>query len=804
MLCAALAAMSIPAGAQQEVVTDSLGRGLGVYTNPAMLLQGRISGVRVSATDGAPGGLVNTNIRGINSVRGSGEPLWIVDGAILSSSNSDTFQLFDEYGNSAFTAPVSQLDGLNVYDIESIEVLKNTSATAIYGSRGANGVIIVKTRNPEVGKMSVMANTNAALSIPSGYAHNHNVAIGSSTGRTIYRLSAFFRDMNGVLSTSGNQAFGARMKFETQSNKVVWFGLNTSFTVGRINSSTGAAWYGMPSAALEYRGISPLAYNDIDGVSSPEGWDADYSDLASVTRSTTSFYLTLNFTKSLRWKNSVSFDMQDSKRGIWYGSATPFGHEVNCADGITYSSLFTLDYKSELSYDRYFGTKHHLSLLGAFEYLTDWNKFNLLAGTNFFMEDLRVEGFNLKESANRIRYIFPDLESIGGHFRIDYDYGKVFGIEAVGRYETAPQFDSGRAFNENLYPAASAWLDLRRIAFSNSEALSALRIDGGWGLSGRNRYIPYELLGYYSGIYPSVNAEQTGYYKGYNRILGKEWHVGVNAAFLSDRIEASIAYYDRTSTDNLNIYCFGKPSTKEIGVWESTDRFSVQEQESVIQNSGVELDLNFVPVKTNSISWTVGLNAAYNMNRLLTVSAADAKGLSLNSDKMFANMNLEGESVSSLYGFTTDADNTVNGEGVLGNTIPKIMGGFNTELNMYGFRLELAGNAAAGFKVLNMNRMLASAKIETYMGESVAQPFAEDGDFFRLSRATFGYRIPVKSSKIKTLDVSLTGTNLFTLTRYSGLNPDADSFGFTNMARGLDYGTYPLARCFMLGIAAKF
>lgn len=802
-ISAALAAISIQAGAQ-EVATDSLGRGLGVYTNPAMLLQGQVSGVRVSPTDGAVGGQVNTNIRGLNTVRGSSEPLWIVDGAILTSSGGDTYQAFADYGNSSFTAPVSQLDGINIYDIESIEVLKNTTATALYGSRGANGVIIIKTRRPTSEKMTIDLNTNVGIATPSGFAHNHSLSLGARTGRTNYRISAFYRDHKGVLKTNGDKAFGVRVLFETQSNKVVWFGLNTAFTIGEINSATGVARYGSPSATLAYREIAPLPYYDKAGVSSLEGWNSDFDDLTKAIRSTSNFYLTLNFTKSLRWKNSLSFDMQDINRGIWYGNGTAFGKTVNGAAGVNYASIFTLGFKSELSFDRYFAGKHHFKALGAFEYIADWNKYNVMCGTNFFMHDMRVNGFNLKESETKIRYFSPDINSIGGHLHLVYEFGKYAGIDAVARYETTPRYDSGSAVMDNVYPAASGWIDIRNIAFADSKAVSTLRLEGGWGKAGRSRAIPYEMLPFYAGSYPSVGADLRGYYEGFNRVRSNEWHVSLNAGFLSDRINAGLTYYDKRTDDNLTVYCFGKESTKEKGIWEVTDRYSIQEQACSIANRGFELSLSATPVKTGKASWTIGITSAYNINRLMKVSAADSKGLILNADGLYANVNKEGESVNSLYGFTVNQDNVVNGEGLLGNTLPKFNGGFNTELKIGGFRLELLGNAALGFNVLNMNRMLASAKIDTYMGESVAQPYVEKGDFFRLTKATAGYTIPIKASWIKTLDVNVTATNLFTLTRYNGLNPEVSTFGFTNLAGGIDYGSYPLARFIMLGVTAKF
>ena len=157
----------------RSVVRDTLESGSAVNVTPAQLIRGQVSGVHVSGTDGSITGALNTLIRGISSVHSDSEPLWIVDGAYLTSSigqNRDAFWQ-DSYNEKSYTSALNPLYTINPYDIESIEVLKDLAATSIYGSRGANGVIIVKTRLPKKDGQAVRWMSNLGVNLSqNGYA----------------------------------------------------------------------------------------------------------------------------------------------------------------------------------------------------------------------------------------------------------------------------------------------------------------------------------------------------------------------------------------------------------------------------------------------------------------------------------------------------------------------------------------------------------------------------------------------------------------------------------------------------------
>ena len=180
------------------------------------------------------------------------------------------------------------------------------------------------------------------------------------------------------------------------------------------------------------------------------------------------------------------------------------------------------------------------------------------------------------------------------------------------------------------------------------------------------------------------------------------------------------------------------------------------------------------------------------------MAAGDEYGMQLNQYGLRANVNREGCSPSSLFGWVLDGNNTAINEGILGNTIPRFTSAGELALRSGAFTASITANAAAGFKILNMNRMLASAQ------EYVSSAFVEDGDYLKLSSVTLGYDIPVKAEWIKALSLSLSANNLLSASSYSGWNPEVNSFGYTMLANGLDYGSFPMVRTFLLSVSAKF
>lgn len=707
-----------------------------------------VSGVRVLDLDGT--GEYRYDIRGVNTLRAHQQPLWIVDGVVMSTSPLESTQPFFQYGDNGFVMPSLQSPFLNGAEVESIEVLKNTSATALYGSKGAHGVIIVKTRKPAGERTAVNWSSQAGVSVseiqsaafsPAAY-HTHNLSVGKAGKNTLFKLGAFVECANGVIMRTGTNKGGVSAMFESKKAAVFEFGGNVNLFARWASRQSGTAWYGAPSLTLAVRGIAP------GGIDS---WLAGYDNDSRLLRTSDHLFFNVKFASFLRWENSLSVDYQMFSRDIWYGEETAFGKAYDGAAAITTSALLTLDVQSRLLFSRYFDTHHLFKASLAFFYNTDVNRYNTMTGTRFVSKDLRAKGLTAMESKALIRHFNTELSRIGGHLHLHYDYKSMVGVDAGVGVE--------KALKTEVYPYVQAF-----------GALAGFRLEAGFGISGSINTVP--------GI--DENASN----RGYASQRTTEYNVSLSKELFSKRLFLKAGYYDRKTEDALLKY-YRKDLLSRIA--------------SKLAGRGVELDIKAAIVQTEKTALDLTVTADYHFNSVLEVAPEDAQGLPLNKYGMIANVNRVGAPVGSLYGYVLDSNLVATGEqAVLGNTIPRFTGGVKLDFRIGDFSAGALFNWAAEFNILNMNRMLASAQ------EYVSSAFVERGDYFKMSRLSAAYDIPLNSTWIRALAITASANNLFTLSRYSGWNPEVSSFGYHHSAHGLDYGSFPIVRTFLIGITAKF
>ena len=776
------------------VLILSFQKSSGYTSEPARLLQGQIAGVRVSSLGGGPGDPLRVDVRGLNTLRANTSPLWIVDGAVLSNAPAQVIQPFLQYCDYGYLPMYNPLSGIDANDIESIEVLNNTSATALYGTKGANGVIIVKTRRPEGEKLQVDVNSNVGISISEIIAegispavrHNHNIAIGSVGKSSYFRLSAFLSDEDGVYKGNGNTYFGLRTSFGANKSDAISFGGTLALYSNEIDAPATASWYGSSSMTLASRKIAPMNGNATSSVNSVDGWIKDYDNISDNFRTTDNVYFNLKLFPGFIWKNNVSFDFQQNTRNIWYGNGTAFGYQYNGAASVSNSSLLSINASSAFSFSRYINAVNNISADLTLEFMSQQNKYNTMTGTDFFSHDLRSKALSLMESTAVVRHYATSFSNPAAGLNLHYDYKDLAGLDLQARYDTYLQYDLGTEFMDNFFPSAYAYVDLRNLLIRDNPVLSMFRIEGGYGISGLRQVMPYASFSMYSnGGYPQVQADEQANYKGMNRILSDEYHVTVKAGLKDDMFVLGATYYDRSINDGMSIYHIKEE--KPVTAYSST-----------FCNRGAELEADIFAIRNSKSEFEINLTAAYNFNRVTKVDSADMNGLPLNSYGISATVNKEGYPVSSIYGYTLDSENVVNGVGVLGNTIPIVTGGINLSYRLMGLEVCAVADWAVGHNILNMNRMLASGQ------EFVSAAFVEKGDYFRLADLSASYNFKFNCDWIRSLRVSLSAGNLLTASAYSGWNPDVNSFGYTNMANGIDYGSYPIIRTIMLGLNVKF
>lgn len=821
--------------ASEEVLRDTTGFRTDLFPDATALIRGGLAGVRVSSTDGNPVGEVSVNIHGVNTLRGDNQPLWIVDGVMLSTDLNMNMDAFWQYAYGMFTSRLNPIAFLDPHQIESIEVLKDAGATAIYGTKGANGVIIVTTRKG-VDKKQFLINSNVGLvanatpglkeGTRTGLNHNHFLSFSGSSDNTVYNFSGTFRDVQGGIAGSSSRYGSFKADFETRANRSVWFQFHTLLSAGQTGSPSAVTYLGDPSMTIAMR----------DAVLSPSTtigqWEEDFDDLSEDYKALASGELQINFTPWLYAKAYGGINFQHNTRIFWFGKQTPFGSiSPDNVNGGSLSNVFTQVFSAnanfELALNRYAGKNHHYRFLVNGAYNGDINDFNTMNGNNFVLDLLRGKG--LKTGAFTIRHhrFERKYTHFGAYSLLAYDFKDIAGFDASLRWDTTPRYGT---MENHFFPAAKAYFNVNKLAFKDSRIFSTLKIEGGYGHSGLERNVPYELVGnFLSGDYFTPEVEGTSvFFDGVNSVMTREWTVGLSAGFFKDRLMLHAGWFSRKTDDSFFIYQLGA-ATGEIDekddsappIWNWSGCEKVFERGCNLANRGFEFSLSARPLETSEWTWNVSANLTVLENKLLAVDPSDHYGkaaghIALTHKDILVNSNIAGQQAGAFYGYLNDGSGNYldfTGEGnvddfdkfLLGNTIPTLYGGLQTSLRFRNFTLELVFDGAAGAKVANLQRIVEDCgKIDGNGNVVVSGKYIESGDFLRLGSAGLKYNVPIRSKVIKDLSVKLSGNNLFTLTGYSGWNPDVNCFPGSYPSPGIDYGSYPVLRTVLLGISAKF
>lgn len=733
-------------------------------TTPADILRGKVSGVRVSAIDGGVNSAQNTTIRGINSIRSSSEPLWVVDGVVLNSSIIQNNNAFWQPGFSerSYTSMLNPLAFINPADIESIEVLKDLSATAIFGSRGANGVIVIKTKLQKEEGQSILWDSNfganadaSGLGFDPRFIQNHSVSFSGSNNRNAYRVSGMLRSAAGIVPGDDGLQGSLSVNFDSKASKSVWFGLNSILGAGRMDSRPGVNWYG----------------SSVDPVS------PDYDDEAHDFRAINDAYLQINILPTLSWKTELGIDYENNTRYIWYGKGTEFGAAVNGAAGLISSSMFQYGVTTKLDYNVFISKDHHISAEAGAEFFGNSDKFNTMNGVDFFNQQLRARGISYAAGKPSIYKFSRTLNHSGIFGKVAYDYKGTAGFNASLRADSTPRYRDGEF---TFFPAVEGYFNLAEL-FSERNTVSSLSIKAGAGKSGRETFAPCELFSLYSpGLTMNIQEGTETLYEGLVSLSSSEFHIGADAGFLGGRIRLAAKFYQKQTSDRFSRYVFGENNTETIR-WSKSSRKFLGADESSIRNRGIELDFNATPIRKKDFVWKIDANIAFQSNQITAIAEADRFGGSVGLG-IKPNYNELGRSVSAIIGLDGNGETAI-----LGIPSPKIFGGFSTSLDWSRWSAEICFDGAGGHSLYNLNALQV-----------------EKADFLRLNRAALSYGLPVGKKWIESIRFSLCVTNALVLTSYSGCNPDVDCFSKSAFNRGIDYGSFPLYRSFLLGVSVKF
>ena len=854
----------------------------GVVSTPADLLEGKVAGLNIT-NDGNPNGNATVTLRGPSTVRPAGSSaFYVIDGV-----------------------PDADFKLLAPADIASIDVLKDASAAAIYGTRATNGVIIVTTKKAKPGQLRMTydaygsmdkisnsfkvasadqlrayvkangqsftpANDNGgntdwqkAVERSSGFSQNHNLSFGGGTDKTLYGGSINFLDNQGIVKTSNLKRIIGRLNV---SQRTLNDKLKLDFSVSNSVTNSGLLVNDIPLYTAN--GQSPGLFKSIvQYLPTRTIYNADgtlyndptlklgYNPVGLITNDTYQQKINLLLANTraelqlpfgLLYNLNIAYQSRTTNNNTYYDAASELAPSLGGkAIRSTYEDTKKL-FENYLSYAHNWDNKHDFKALFGYSYdeTTTGNGFQAVAqgfpsdATSYYSLGLGSQT-GLSSDFGNVQLL--TLRLISFYSRLNYSY--------LGKYifQASIRRDGSNAFGTNnrwgYFPAASAAWRVSDESFMKSQTLfDDLKLRVGYGQTGNalgfNPYTPqtlYSSTGYF--YYNGAFTNAVGITQNPNPNLKWETtatlNAGIDFSLFKGQLSGSVDVYNKKTTNMI----FDIPVAL-INNFVGTTTANV----GSMSNKGVEVSLNGTPVKSKDFSWSSYGNIAFNKNKITSMGAnlskiyvGDPEGPGQSGIKTsiiesgyplgeFYTLKYLGRTngVSTFLGANgqptttpTSADQTY-----AGNAQPTYTFGWGNDFTYKKFSLNFFFRGQGGNKI--MNASLASFNQPTQASAhgvpvlTLSEPandvnanlystrYLESGTFVRLSNATLSYKTKIQGSYIHGLRLYVTGTNLFIITKYKGVDPELN-LSLNNQASGQFIGVdsnnfYPKTRSFLAGV----
>lgn len=853
--------------------------------NVSSMLQGAVAGVAVTQLTGKPGEVANITIRGRGSISSSTTPLWVVDG-IVGGLTSD----------------------LNPNDIESLTVLKDGSATALYGSRGANGVIVVTTKSAKMGanridlsiKTGIANATRGSFRVMNSselYEYTE-AAFNNSTGGTTYSWftpallenntdwwdiatqTAFSQNYN-LAYTTGNEKLKSFLSGDYFKEEGVVKGYdyerftvrnNLSYKVtDRLTIRTKVSGSYTDTYSQERDMYSTLTYLP---------WDTPENTLGEIKTGKEGTDISTGKDMKDYWfgrdANNYLYDLQYNwSKSRKLGVDGTFGLEYKILDGLTFESTNNIGYNYYMSesytdprsqsgkstngsiynyqnyitnryanqllrYAKIFNTVHDLSAFLGFEYNDSYTKTNSVTGTNIPIggEVLGVATTPFAMTGDQYTW-----KALGYYFNVNYAFSNKYLAQFSIRRDGSSKFGRDNRFG-NFFTIGGGW-NIQNEAFMKPiKAINELKLRASYGSTGNTPSAAFAHMGLYQ-INLNYNTQPAAFpFQMANRNMSWEkaytTNIGIDA-LLFDRLGVSTEFYIK-NTSGLLYSATLSALTGYNSRWLN---------EGAMKNTGVEVTLSPQIIKSQDWNWTVDFNFAYNKNEITELAGNKESEVSGNTIRQVGYAlgtyyMKEWAGVNPLDGtplwFAVDDDGNkslVSSEAEATLTrldkrqLPDLTGGIMTNLSYRDFTLSASFAFASGFYIYHSGRQnydndgieiqYNSMKLKkgwvrwekpgdvathpqvksggNNLSNTVSSRYLERGDFFKMRSLSIAYNVPMKvlnTFRLKSANVSFSGENLFTITEFSGVDPE---LGANGAAVGAGYS---VPRRFSVGINLGF
>lgn len=841
----------------------------GAVNDAMQMIDGKVAGVTVSSTAAAdPNSNSSIQVRGASSLKAGNSPLIVIDGM-----------------------PGGDLRNIAQQDIESITVLKDGSAAAIYGSRGANGVILVQTKQGKAGKTTIsydgyvehdfvaskpvildaesyLANVTGAkdygyrtnwydeLINKSNVGHNHNISLSGGSETTIFRISANFKEKEGLDIATNRKEYGLRANFkQTTLNGLLEVGGNISYRVADEDYTD----YGSFKQAVQ---LNPTySVDEVDAFKGSGGYS--YNPIKNLTErdnralqeySMIDFNAKLNILKNLNTELKLGRQAHSKKNQDYKYSTFR-----ECIDG---------GYKGHAFIKQENWTDWTLEWLGNYSFTIDKHDFKIMGGYSyqeFNYENLEAQNRNFPTDVFLTNNLGTgDYEKVEGRLgmgsdknqektiaflgRINYNYNDVFLFTGSLRHEGNSKFGADHKWG--LFPAASAaWRVSKLPVFENSPVVDDLKVRFSYGVTGRSGFDKYISLAKYTNFgqyYSPTNGWVMGYGPENNPNYDLSWekqisyNLGFDYTLFDSRLSGSLDLFIRDGKDVIGDYRVPMPPYLHEKIVANV---------GTTTSKGFEFQVNWDAVKTENFSYSTNVNLSYTTSKLKSFSNEkyqlgyiEGDGFPSPGNPGSAQRLEDGTAIGSFYGFryagVDDAGNILiwkggdkGGETKLGadgdekdkvyldgTGVPKWELSWGNTFTYKEFDLSLFFRGRFGYKIMNQYEMYyglqviaGDNKLTSAYDENahikgpkvICDYFLQNGNYLKLDNITVGWTPKLKTKWISNLRLYGTLKNVFTLTKYSGVDPSTvNTTGLWPGIGGMD--VYPMARNFSFGVQISY
>lgn len=713
------------------------------------ILQGRTPGVEVTATSGMPGASMKVRVRGTTSINKSSDPLYVIDGIISSSG----------------------LDGINPSDIQSMEILKDASSTAIYGSRGSNGVILITTKQGSEGKAQVTFDASVGLSTVrkqydllnayeyatalndirgsstisaedleaykngtkginwtdlltrTGITQDYRLAISGGNEKVKYLISGNVLDQEAITIMSDYKRYGIRANIDSEVKP--WLTISAKLNASSLHKHNegGANWLHVTnfSPTMELKDPETGVYNtdpyNMVG-SNP------YGEIVVNNSDSYSYNLNANLTLLFKIMKGLTLSVQggydyDNSPSYSFRSKLDSPGAINSASNTSALHNYWQN-TNNLTWQKQFGD-HSFIAMAVWEISRSWD--SQLKGTGSNLNNESVGYWNLGNAAIRdASNSYTEFSLASGIVRANYDYKKRYFITAALRADGSSKFQGDNKWG--YFPSAAIAWDIAQESFmSNQHVLDQLKLRASFGVTGNQDIAAYSTLGMLSGASYGwgTSTSSTGYWgnqfatpditweKTYQYDLGLDLSLG--------GFNITVDWFKKQTKDLL--------FQKQVPKYNGGGTYWVNQGK--LNNTGVEMSLTTFPVK-GAVTWETSLNASYVKNEVADL-AGDDFVLTANYSDLGGPLQImkPGYPMGSFYvyqwkGFDdkganlyqkADGSLTTNPTSddlvVKGQASPKWTVGWNNTVTWKNWMLNVFFNAATGYDRLNISRFMAAS-----------------------------------------------------------------------------------------------